>query len=375
MRKRVGVTLQFLFTVLLSMLVSLKGFWEPASLHPALAAAVQTRKPPAQALTLGAHGQEVARLQKALSSLGYKLVPDGTFGPATREAVRRFQKANRLANDGVAGPATLKAVEQAAAKPKASRVQDGIYIIQKGDTMASVAARLKIPEALLASINNIGPRQSLYVGQALTVPVPTEIRAPAPPAPGQAEKPAALPAQPAQRRFVLTFDDTPDATYFGEVLQCLYSASVQGTFFLTETTIGMMEERVRTAAARGHSVENHGCPADGSSTEEGLAAGIRATRAAIIRVTGVEPRYYRPLSTQIPVDFAALASLAGHRLVMWTNIGRPEDGEALSAARAAIFDGAVLRFALDDPVVVETLPKIIEYARSQGYGIVSLGSL
>lgn len=50
----------------------------------------------------GDKGDPVSKLQARLG-----LVPDGTFGPATESAVKRWQEANGLTADGVVGPQTL----------------------------------------------------------------------------------------------------------------------------------------------------------------------------------------------------------------------------------------------------------------------------
>lgn len=49
----------------------------------------------------GSRGSDVKALQLKLN-----LMPDGIFGPLTEEAVREFQRANRLTVDGIVGPAT-----------------------------------------------------------------------------------------------------------------------------------------------------------------------------------------------------------------------------------------------------------------------------
>jgi hypothetical protein len=67
-------------------------------------------------LQRGDKGDEVMQLQEALVALGYDVgEPDGSFGPATEEAVKTFQADAGLEADGVAGPATLSAINEALA--------------------------------------------------------------------------------------------------------------------------------------------------------------------------------------------------------------------------------------------------------------------
>ncbi len=63
-------------------------------------------------LSWGSEGEDVLRLQKALLAKGYKQVrvADGIYGKWTYEAVRAFQKDERLAVDGIAGQDTQNAL-------------------------------------------------------------------------------------------------------------------------------------------------------------------------------------------------------------------------------------------------------------------------
>ncbi|WP_226578001.1 N-acetylmuramoyl-L-alanine amidase [Halobacillus litoralis] len=72
-----------------------------------------------ETLKLGDLGVQVRALQENLLKLGYTMDgygADGSFGPATEEAVRRFQRDNGLKVDGIYGPATRKAMEAALKK-------------------------------------------------------------------------------------------------------------------------------------------------------------------------------------------------------------------------------------------------------------------
>jgi hypothetical protein len=72
----------------------------------------------------GSHGEKVTALQTDLAKLGFTdghgraLHPDGDFGPGTKAAIEKFQRAHHMTVDGVAGPKTLNALRIAAHPPQ-----------------------------------------------------------------------------------------------------------------------------------------------------------------------------------------------------------------------------------------------------------------
>jgi len=67
---------------------------------------------PATVLNPGSSGPQVKRLQRGLVRLGYSPGRvDGSYGPATENALNRFQHANGLQPDGVLGPKTLQTLK------------------------------------------------------------------------------------------------------------------------------------------------------------------------------------------------------------------------------------------------------------------------
>ena len=63
------------------------------------------------------HGDDVLAVQHRLAALGAAVTPDGTFGEATRDAVRHFQVQAHLPDDGVVGSVTWAALFPDGAAP------------------------------------------------------------------------------------------------------------------------------------------------------------------------------------------------------------------------------------------------------------------
>lgn len=67
----------------------------------------------ASMLRLGSKGHKVRALQERLVALGYHVVVDGDFGPATRRQVVAFQADHGLTPDGLVGPLTDRTLGRA----------------------------------------------------------------------------------------------------------------------------------------------------------------------------------------------------------------------------------------------------------------------
>ena len=59
---------------------------------------------------VGDQGAEIAEIQGKLVLLGYDVMADGDFGPATFEAIKDFQRSQGIKADGLIGPATYTAL-------------------------------------------------------------------------------------------------------------------------------------------------------------------------------------------------------------------------------------------------------------------------
>lgn len=322
----------------------------------------------AQALSVlrpGSKGGEVERLQRALAALGYSVKADGVFGPKTSAAVRKVQAASGLKQDGLVGKNTWSAINSSLSLQQ--MIRQGVYIVQKGDTLASIAARLKVTEASLIEENSLVANRSLFAGQALSIPSKSR-------ATRAAERPPVEPVLAMQsRRVALTFDDAPGAGSLRDILRLLDASGIKATFFLTRDTLLRYREDLALASRAGHMIENHGGVVSSNAGASVIAADIKAVADTAEEVSGRRSVYFRPLSASVQAPFADAAAAAQHRLVMWSNVGKPDDELLLKSAQDALFDGAVLRFSLNDPRALEILPDLIEYIAAHGYSAGPLG--
>ena len=109
-------------------------------------------------LQKGDTGEDVAEMQKALAAAGYRGAMDpslyGSFGSATEEAVKAFQRAKGLVIDGIIGEKTAAALSIAC--------EQGFVLkrnLQKGDTGKDVA---EMQRALAAAGYRGAMNPSLY---------------------------------------------------------------------------------------------------------------------------------------------------------------------------------------------------------------------
>lgn len=121
----------------------------------------------------GSQGTFVSYVQLALSRLGYPVIMDEIFGPATNEAVRSFQSVNGLTVDGIVGQKTWEALLP---------ILRGYsyYTIKKGDTFNKIAQDYGTTVEKIISANPTAVPERLSIGEIIIVPygfslVPTNV--------------------------------------------------------------------------------------------------------------------------------------------------------------------------------------------------------
>lgn len=167
----------------------------------------------------GDHSDDVRQVQQLLIKAGYAgLLVDGSFGPATDEAVRDFQGKHGLAVDGRVGKMTMAALEEASAGAEAAdapAVDDATATTATADAPASADACPDADANAPTATNGDAPAD-----------------ADAPPT-GEADQPDPAAAQPPQ---AVAPADTPapHAVTGGDILEGILGVAVLGAMVVLE---------------------------------------------------------------------------------------------------------------------------------------------
>jgi peptidoglycan/xylan/chitin deacetylase (PgdA/CDA1 family) len=191
-----------------------------------------------------------------------------------------------------------------------------------------------------------------------------------------------LPREMADQGFVaLTFDDGPDPEVTPQVLEILGRNGDSATFFCVGAYAERHPELVAEIAALGHRVENHSYLHSNLFSflpPSAMMSDIERSQQVLTETSGQKPSYFRaPAGIRNPwVD--PLLSRLGLRLVSWTRRGfdtadgNPERvARRLTSSVAAgdillLHDGGAARTVEGQPVVLDTLPLVLESLRARG---------
>jgi len=211
----------------------------------------------------GAGGANVVAIQYLLDGRGYKLSPDGVFGPLTARAVGRFQTAHHLSADGVVGPLTwprlVVAVHNGSVGDAVRALQDELVARRVAALRVDGAFGPATYAAVLRFQQTRGLRATgaadVYTWQALISGVPA--------------RPVARPVAPAPAAALVV---TPSAINRGGIVV------VSGAGFARNETVVLLVSGTRAAVAA--RADAHGLlPATGVAIPYALATGTHTITA------------------------------------------------------------------------------------------------
>ncbi len=186
-------------------------------------------------------------------------------------------------------------------------------------------------------------------------------------------------------RIALTFDaEHPDRERCPpgnqeRLLDTLESTRVRGTFFLQGRWVTAYPDTARRAVEQGHAIGNHShfharMPL---LTDDGIRADVREAEAAILDVTGADPRPWFRCPFGAGADDPRVASVVaelGYRNVHWdvvvddweNDASRRQIEDDVVSKALARGDGAIVLLHTWPAPTLEALPAIVARLRKRG---------
>ena len=193
---------------------------------------------------------------------------------------------------------------------------------------------------------------------------------------------------PAQGNHIaLTFDDGPCPGSTEQILGILRRYQVKATFFVCGQNVERCPETLRRVQADGHIIGNHSYSHSFPffRSRKFFARQVDLTQAAIERVTGKRPTFYRPPYGARWLGLQPVLEARGLRLVNWSNTGydwKLGTEEIVRETLKKLGPGSIILLhdgrnnlppqSVDRSATVQALPAILEGARKAGFAFVSL---
>ena len=125
-----------------------------------------------------------------------------------------------------------------------------------------------------------------------------------------------------QKVVALTFDDGPDEVYTPQILDILKKYDVKATFFLVGENIERNADIVAREVEEGHEIGNHTYTHINVSKRgyNEIYNEIIKTQDAIKKITGEEPKLFRPPYRAISKNMCDIIKSKKMNIVLWSNL-------------------------------------------------------
>ncbi len=182
----------------------------------------------------------------------------------------------------------------------------------------------------------------------------------------------------------LTFDEGYENGYTGIILDCLKEKQVPAAFFITMPYLKNETELVDRMVNEGHVVGNHTVnhPNLAKISLSEVNTELKGLDDLFYEMYGIHMNFLRPPEGEYSEKMLAYVSDIGYKTALWSFAYRDWDIKNQKGAEYAfnqvtpyLHNGAVLLLHAVSSDNAAALPRIIDYAREQGYEFKSLNEL
>jgi peptidoglycan/xylan/chitin deacetylase (PgdA/CDA1 family) len=185
-----------------------------------------------------------------------------------------------------------------------------------------------------------------------------------------------------EKQIAITFDDGPNATYTPKVLSTLTEYNAPATFFVIGKNIQGNENIIKQIDAAGHTIGNHTFSHSffiDFKSKNGFIYELDATSDAIKNIIGKQTKLFRPPYGVTTPHLVNASNALNYKLIGWNirSLDTTKDNEAKIIERvlSQLKPGAILLFHDTSDKTIAVLKQTLNFARENGFKIVSLEEL
>lgn len=185
-----------------------------------------------------------------------------------------------------------------------------------------------------------------------------------------------------EKEIALSFDDGPNHQYTPQVLSTLAQYNAPATFFVIGKNIQGNESILRQMDADGHSIGNHSYTHSfyiDFKNLQGFKNELNRTAESVFNIIGKRMKLFRPPYGVTTPSLVKAAKLLNYNIIGWTIRSFDTTGDSIQTisrrVQTQIKPGAIILFHDTSDSTVQALKQTLNFAKENGYKIVSMERL
>ena len=184
-----------------------------------------------------------------------------------------------------------------------------------------------------------------------------------------------------QKKVALTFDAAWGADKTSQIVKTLSDADAKGTFFLVGFWISENKDKVKEIDSAGFDIGTHSNthPKMSTLSAEKMREELQVSMNMITEITGKTIKFFRPPFGDYNDSLISIAGELGLKTIQWDVDSLDwkglSAGEILNRVKNGVKNGSIILFHNNADHILDALPLIISFLKSEGYQMVKISDL
>lgn len=184
-----------------------------------------------------------------------------------------------------------------------------------------------------------------------------------------------------EKKVALTFDAAWGSDKTLKIVQTLEDAGVKGTFFLVGFWIEQNKDKVKAIDEAGFDIGTHSNthPKMSTLSQAKMKEELETSMNMITNITGKPVRFFRAPFGDYNDTLLTVAGSLGLKTIQWDVDSLDWKGlsanEILSRVKSSVKNGSIILCHNNSDHILEALPLVISYLKTEGYSIVKISQL